>query len=101
MLSACPSVQEHKGKRWNPEPHCSHSSRGGRQMGRAKSLAVSCKIVTVPLHAWSQKGQINFLYVFCTCVAKQESLTRKKICSFLCRKMLKCVKDFDVHKYTR
>lgn len=53
VLSACPSVQECKGKGWNTESLCSRSSRSGRQMGRAGTLAVSCKIVTVPLHAWS------------------------------------------------
>ena len=26
VLRACPSVQECKGKAWNPEPLCSHSS---------------------------------------------------------------------------
>lgn len=43
--------------------------------------------------------------IFALCIlysfALQQSLTRKKIWSFFCSKMLKCVKDFDVHKYMR
>lgn len=71
VLRARPSVQERKGKAWNPEPLCSHSSWGGRQRGRARTSAVSYKIMTVSLHGHRNTRYICFMHFVLFCFATE------------------------------